>query len=82
MPLSSAYSQFRQLLNIAVKFFCGAAIGCMLALLPLSYVWDFGSNIATLHKLVLIGFSLLGGILEAISTAERIAHFFESIAWF
>lgn len=76
------YPQFRKLLNIAIKFLSGAAIGCMLALLPLSYVWDFSSNRTTLHILVLIGFSSLGGILGAVSTTERIAKFFEAIAWF
>ncbi len=82
MSPSPAHPQFRKLLNIAIKFFCGAAIGCMIALLPLSYVWDFASNITILHILTLIGFCLLGGILGAISTAERIMSFFESIAWF
>jgi hypothetical protein len=82
MSPSPDHPQLRNLLNIAIKFFCGAAIGCMLALLPLSYVWDFASNITILHILILIGFGLLGGILGAINTAERIMRFFESIAWF
>ncbi|AFZ21270.1 hypothetical protein [Allocoleopsis franciscana] len=79
---TSPEPQSRKLINIASRFFWGAIIGCLLGLLPLSYVWDFASDVTTVHILVLVGFGLLGGILGTVSKTQQIASFFESISWF
>jgi hypothetical protein len=78
---TSPEPQSRKLLNIALRFFWGAVIGCMLVLLPLSYVWDF-ADVTASHILTIVGVGLLGGILGTVSNAQQIASFFESISWF
>lgn len=68
--------------SLIVKFFLGAVIGCLLALIPLSYVWYFFSDITTTQILVLLAFGVLGGILGSFSNLQQISRFFDSIPWF
>lgn len=74
--------QLHKLTELMLRFFVGAVIGCVLTLVPLSYVWYFGSNVTSLEILVITISSILGGILSLFSNPQQMGRFFDSIPWF
>lgn len=82
MPPASPDLPPRTLTDLLLGFCLGAVVGCLLALVPLSYVWYFHSGIMATQLLVLLAFGVLGGILGMFSNPQQIGRFFDSIPWF
>jgi hypothetical protein len=72
----------KKLIDAVIRFFWGAVVGCFLALIPLSYVWYYLSDVTTVQIFALIAFGVLGGIVGVFSTLQQMGRFFDSIPWF
>jgi len=81
-PSDPSDPQSSKLTNAAIRFFWGAVIGCFLALVPLSYVWYYLSDVTTTQIFALIVFGAMGGIVGTSSTLQQMGRFFDSIPWF
>jgi VIT1/CCC1 family predicted Fe2+/Mn2+ transporter len=82
MSPSPSDLQASKLTHAGVKFFCGAAVGCFLALLPLSYSWYALSDITVAGILTLAAFGVLGGTIGMFSNLPQISRFFDQISHF
>jgi len=82
MPPTPSGLPANKLIGAAIRFFWGFVIGFFLALVPLSYVWYFLSDVTTTQIFALVGFGMLGGILGVFSNLQQMGRFFDSIPWF
>ena len=82
MPPTPSDPPANKLADAAIKFFWGAVVGCFLALIPLSYVWYYLSDVTTTQIFALIAFGVLGGIVGIFSNLQQMGRFFDSIPWF
>jgi hypothetical protein len=82
MPPIPSDPPARKLTDTVIRFFWGAVIGCFLALIPLSYVWYYLSDVTTTQIFALITFGVLGGSVGVFSTLQKMGRFFDSIPWF
>lgn len=66
----------RTLADIVFQFFLGAAIGLILALFPLSFIWMSALGLKVLHIVLSIGFIAFCGTLSAIWGNKFLAKLF------